>query len=80
MVSLNTPLQGIEQAQDAFDQAASKVVQATTPTQPQAAQQDQVSLSDAMVSMLQASNDYQANLKSEQVSNDMQKSLLNILA
>jgi flagellar basal body rod protein FlgC len=78
MVALNTPLQGISQAQDAFDQAASKVVQATTPTQPQ--QQDQVSLSDAMVSMLQASNSFQANVKSFQVSDDMQKSLLNIFA
>jgi flagellar basal body rod protein FlgC len=30
--------------------------------------------------MLQAANDYQANLKSLEVGNQMQKSLLNILA
>jgi flagellar basal body rod protein FlgC len=80
MVTLDTPLQGISQAQDAFDQAASKVVQATTPNQPQQSPQDQVSLSGAMVSMLQASNSFQANVKAFQVSDDMQKSLLNIFA
>jgi len=64
-------------AQESFDQAASKVAQPIEPSQPQ---QDQVSLSDAMVSMLQASNDYVANLKALDVSNSMQKSLLNILA
>jgi len=77
MVSLDTPLQGLTSAQEAFDQAASKVAQPIEPSQPQ---QDTVSLSDAMVSMLQAANDYQANLKSLEVGNQMQKSLLNILA
>lgn len=77
MVSLDTPLQGLNRAQESFDQAASKVAQPISPSQPQ---QDTVSLSDAMVSMLQASNDYQANLKSLEAGNQMQKSLLNILA
>lgn len=76
MVSLDTPLQGLTRAQEAFDQAASKVAQPIEPTQPQ---QDTVSLSDAMVSLLQAANSYQANLKSLEVGNQMQKSLLNIL-
>jgi flagellar hook protein FlgE len=77
MVSMDTPLQGLNRAQESFDQAASKVAQPIEPNQPQ---QDQVSLSDAMVSMLQSANDYQANLKSLEVGNQMQKSLLNILA
>lgn len=77
MVSFDTPLQGLTSAQEAFDQAASKVAQPIEPSQPQ---QDQVSLSDAMVQMLQAANDYQANLKSLEAGNEMQKSLLNILA
>jgi len=77
MVSLDTPLQGLTRAQESFDQAASKVAQPIEPSQPQ---QDEVSLSDAMVSMLQAANDYQANLKSLEAGNQMQKSLLNILA
>lgn len=76
MVSLDTPLQGMAQAQEAFNQAASKVAQPITPTQPQ---QDEVSLSDAMVSMLQASNDYVANLKALDVQNSMQKSLLSMV-
>ena len=77
MVSLDTPLQGLSRAQESFDQSASKVAQPIEPSQPQ---QDTVSLSDAMVSMLQAANDYQANLKSLEAGNQMQKSLLNILA
>lgn len=77
MVSLNTPLQGLAMAQEAFNQAASKVAQPIEPSQPQ---QDKTSLSDAMVSMLQASNDYQANLKSLEVQSTMQNSLLNIFA
>ena len=77
MVNLSTPLQGLTSAQEAFDQAASKVAQQFEPNQ---VQQDEVSLSDAMVQMIQASNDYQANLKSLEAGNQMQKSLLNILA
>lgn len=77
MVSLDTPLQGLSRAQESFDQAASKVAQPIEPSQPQ---QDEVSLSDAMVSMMQAATDYQANLKSLEAGNQMQKSLLNILA
>ncbi len=77
MVSMDTPLQGLNRAQESFDQAASKVAQPIELNQPQ---QDTVSLSDAMVSMLQAANDYQANLKSLEAGNQMQKSLLNILA
>jgi flagellar basal body rod protein FlgC len=77
MVSLDTPLQGMARAQEAFDQAASKVAQPISPAQ---VQQDEVSLSDAMVSMLQAGNNYEANLKSLDVANSMQKSLLNIVA
>jgi flagellar basal body rod protein FlgC len=77
VVSLDSPLQGMTRAQEAFDQAASKVAQ---PMRPNQVQQDEVSLSDAMVSMLQASNNYEANFKSLDVANSMQKSLLNIVA
>jgi flagellar hook-associated protein FlgK len=77
MVGLNTPLEGLARAQTNFDQAAAKVADSFSVD---AASQDQVSLSDAAVAMMQASNDYKANLKSLQVVNDMQKSILNILA
>ena len=76
MVNLDTSLQGLNSAQNAFDQAATKVAQAYEPNEPV----DQVSLSDAMVSLLQASTDYQANLKSLEAGEQLQKSLLNILA
>ena len=69
MVNLDTPLDGLTRAQAAFDQAASKVAQpASTDQNPQ----DQVSLGDAMVAMMQAANDYKANLKSLETSNETQ--------
>jgi flagellar hook protein FlgE len=82
MVALNSPLDGLASAQTAFDQAASNIASPppVTTSGDTSDSQDQVSLSDAAVAMLQAGNDYQANLKSLQVTNDMQKSLLNILA
>jgi flagellar basal body rod protein FlgC len=76
MVNLDTSLQGLNSAQDAFDQAATKVAQAYVPNQPV----DSVSLSDAMVSMLQAGTEFQANLKAVEAGEQLQKSLLNILA
>jgi flagellar basal body rod protein FlgC len=86
MVALNSPLDGLASAQTAFDQAASNIASPpsvvssgdTSGDTPDS--QDQVSLSDAAVAMIQAGNDYQANLKALEVTNDMQKSLLNILA
>lgn len=76
MVNLDTPLDGLARAQTAFDQAASKIAQPLSVDQNP---QDQVSLSDTMVAMMQAANDYKANLKSLETSNEMQKSLLNII-
>ncbi len=82
MVGFDTPLEGIARSQTAFNQAASEIASQGPVGHPgdTAVAQDQVSLSDAAVAMIQAGNDYQANLKSLQVVNDMQKSILNILA
>ena len=77
MVNLDTPLDGLARAQTSFDQAAAKIAQPVSVDQNP---QDQVSLSDNMVALMQSATDYKANLKSLEVSNDMQKSLLNILA
>jgi flagellar hook-associated protein FlgK len=77
MVGLDGPLQGLTRAQESFDKAASDIarplsVDAQSP-------QDLVSLSDSMVALLQARNDYQANLKSLQTSNEMSKKLIDML-
>jgi len=42
--------------------------------------QDQVSLSDSMVALMQARNDYEANLKSLETNNNMAKKLIDMLA
>jgi flagellar basal body rod protein FlgG len=77
MVGLNTPLEGLSRAQASFDRAAAKIAQpvsidSQTP-------QDQVSLSDQMVALIEASNSYQANLKTLQTGNQMQKTLLDLI-
>jgi len=74
---LSTPLQGLSRAEASFDRAAQNVSKSFTaaPQNPQ----DQVSLSDSMVSLLNAKNDYEANLKSLKVSDEMTTKLLDIL-
>lgn len=75
---LGTPLQGIARAEASFNRAAENVAKSfmVDPRSPQ----DQVSLSDAMVGLLNSKNDYEANLKSLKTSDEMTKKLLDILA
>ena len=77
MVGLDGPLQGLTRAQDNFDKAASNVARPLTVDAQ--SPQDLVSLSDSMVALMQARNDYEANLKSLQTSNDMAKKLIDML-
>ena len=74
---LNTPLQGLARAEASFDRAAGNVSKSSLAG-PQSAQ-DQVSLSDAIVELLNSRNDYEANLKSLKTSYEMTKKLLDIL-
>ena len=77
MVGLDGPLQGLTRAQQNFDKAASNVARPLTVDAQ--SPQDLVSLSDSMVALMQARNDYEANLKSLQTSNDMAKKLIDML-
>jgi flagellar hook-associated protein FlgK len=77
MVGLDGPLQGLSRAQENFDKAASDIARPQSVDQQNP--QDQVSLSDSMVALMQARNDYEANLKSLQTSNDMAKKLIDML-
>jgi len=74
---LSTPIQGLQRAETSFNGAAEKVSKSfmVDPQNPQ----DQVSLSDAMVSLLNAKNDYEANLKSLKSSHEMTQKLLDII-
>jgi flagellar hook-associated protein FlgK len=77
MVGLDGPLQGLTRAQESFDKAASDI--ARPQSGDQQTPQDQVSLSDSMVALMQARNDYEANLKSLETSNNMAKKLIDML-
>jgi hypothetical protein len=77
MNAVDGPIQGLARAEASFDSAAEKinksfVVDSQNP-------QDQVSLSDGMVALLNSKNDYEANLQSLKTGNEMTKRLLDVL-
>jgi flagellar hook protein FlgE len=69
--AISAAIGGLDQAARLLNQTASRLAESP---------QDQVSLSDEAVSLLQAKNSYQANLNSIKVADEMQKSTLNLLA
>ena len=77
MNALDGPLQGLSNAEASFNSAAEKISKSfvVDPRNPQ----DQVSISDAMVALLNSKNDYEANLKSLKTGNEMTKRLLDVL-
>jgi flagellar hook-associated protein FlgK len=77
MFGLDSALQGLGRAQASFDRAAERIAQpiSLTPENPQ----DQVSLSDEMVALMTARNDFEANLQTIKTADKMQKTLLNVL-
>jgi flagellar hook protein FlgE len=74
---LKGPIQGLASAEASFNSAAEKISKSFV-VDPQNSQ-DQVSLSDAMVALLNSKNDYEANLQSLKTSNAMTQKLLDIL-
>jgi flagellar hook-associated protein FlgK len=80
MAGISSGLEGLARAQASFERTAAKIAQPTSVNpQNQPNQQDQVSLSDEMVALMQARNDYQANLKTLQTGDQIQKTLLHLL-
>jgi flagellar hook-associated protein FlgK len=77
MFGVDSALQGLGRAQASFDRAAQRIAQpiSLVPENPQ----DQVSLSHEMVALISARNDYQANLRTLQTADKMQKTLLDLL-
>ena len=77
MSGFDSALQGLGRAQASFDRAAERIAQpiSLTPENPQ----DQVSLSDEMVALINARNDYEANLQTVKTADQMQKKLLDAL-
>lgn len=77
MNGLDTSLEGLSRAQAAFDQAADNI--ARSPSANPQNPQDQVSVSDEMVALLNSRNDYEANLKSLDAGKELQKKLLDLI-
>ncbi len=76
MLGMIQPLNGLRNAETQFTQAANNVVRAALPTPPG---QDSVDLSTAAVSMLQARNSFEANVKVAKTADDLDKTLLNMI-
>ena len=72
-----TALGGLQQAEEQVNRTASLLARSPFSTGPT---QDQVSLSDAAVSLLTAKTSFNANLDSIKVADEMQKSTLSMVA
>jgi len=71
-----TALGGLQQAEDQVNRTASLLARSPFST---GAPQDEVSLSDAAVSLIDAKNTYGANLDTINVADEMQKSALSLV-
>jgi hypothetical protein len=69
-------LQGIQNAESLLNTTAARIANPTPSTEQGA---DTVSLSDNIVALIQAKNEMGANVKALQVTDDMQKSLLDVV-
>ncbi len=78
MVGLDSELQGLAQSQASFEHAAGRIARMPFSSGSQNPQ-DQGSLSDELVALIQARNDYEASLRTLKTANEMQKTLLNVL-
>jgi len=71
-----TALGGLQQAENQVNRTASLLARSSFST---GAPQDEVSLSDAAVSLLEAKTSFNANLDSIKVADEMQKSALSMV-
>ena len=76
MEAIAAALQGLHRAEDLLDRSASLLAHSPFSSAPQ----DNISLSDAAVALLQAKNSYEANLGAIKVADEIQKSTLTLIA
>jgi hypothetical protein len=79
MADFSIPLAGMSQASSNFNQAAGRIARSSVPTATPANQSDGVDLSQEVVALLQAKNDFDANTKTVHVLNDMARSTLDMI-
>ena len=76
-IGMISSLQGMQQAQNQFDQTASNIAQwPSSATSSGAPQGDRVDLSDQAVALIQAKNSFEANTAALKVGDEMTQSLL----
>ena len=73
MIDFQTSLEGMDRASASLDRAASRIA---TIGQPSG---DTVDLSTEMVALIQARNDFGANVKAAETADELTQSLLNIV-
>ena len=73
MIDFQTPLAGMDRASASLDRTARKIADAADPYG------DTVDLSAQTIAMMQARNDFTANLKLAQTYDQMSRSLVNLL-
>jgi flagellar basal body rod protein FlgG len=76
MVPINSATQGLVQAGKNLEKAADRIARSSLSS----SSCDTVSLSDNAVSLIEARNAYEVNLKSLSVVDDMNQKLLDVLA
>lgn len=73
MIDFQAPLQGMSQASASLDRVATRVASISTPAG------DSVDLSAEMVALIEAKNNFGANVKVAQTMDEVTQSLLNMV-
>ena len=76
MVPIHTAMQGLVQAGKSLEKATDRIARSSLPS----GAGDSVSLSDNAVSLIEARNAYEVNLKSLSADDAMHRKLLDVLA
>jgi flagellar basal body rod protein FlgC len=79
MADLSIPSQGMTRASADFDRAASKIARAPSSTAQTGFPQDTVELSTSTVDLLQAKSDVEANTRTFRISDEMNRTVLDMV-
>ncbi len=80
MADFTIPAIGMSRASADFDRAASNIARSSLPAKQTDQPQDSVELSTEVVNLLQAKNDFTANTKSFHVMDEMNRTVLDMIA
>jgi hypothetical protein len=78
-IPIQGPVQGMTQASADFDRAASNIARSSGPTQKADSPEDTVDLSTSAVDLLQAKSDFEANTRTFRISDEMNRTVLDMI-